>query len=45
VERVAGSAGLVLLGAIVAVASAAALVRRRRSGRDGRPAPDEPGEH
>ena len=39
-ERVAGQAGLVLLGAIVAVAAAAALVRRQRARRHGRSAPD-----
>jgi membrane-associated protein len=43
VERVAGRAGLVLLGAIVAGAAAAALVRRRRPRRHGRPAPNGPG--
>jgi membrane-associated protein len=43
VERVAGRAGLVLLGAIVAGAAAAALGHRRRSDRHGRPTPDGPG--
>jgi membrane-associated protein len=41
-ERFAGGAGLVVLGAIV-VAAAVALVRRRRPGHRGRPAPDRPG--
>jgi membrane-associated protein len=44
VERVAGRAGLVLLGVIAAGAAAAVLVRRRRSGRHGRPTPDRPAE-
>jgi membrane-associated protein len=43
-ERVAGRAGLVPLGVLVAGAAAAALVRRRRSGRHRRPAPDGPAE-
>jgi membrane-associated protein len=40
-ERVAGGAGLVLLGVIVAGA-AAALLHRRRRGHRGRPAPERP---
>jgi membrane-associated protein len=44
-ERVAGRAGLVLLGAIVATAAGAALLHRRRLGRRGRPAaPERPGD-
>jgi membrane-associated protein len=43
-ERVAGRAGLVLLGAIVAVAAAAALLHRRRPRHRGRPAPERPGD-
>jgi membrane-associated protein len=42
-ERFAGGAGLVVLGAIV-VAAAVALVRRRRPGDRGRPAPGRPGD-
>jgi membrane-associated protein len=42
VEHVAGTAGLVLLGMLVAGAAAATLVRRRRSARNGRPAPERP---
>ena len=45
-ERVAGRAGLVLLGTIVVVvAAAAALLHRRRPGHRGRPAPERPGDH
>jgi membrane-associated protein len=44
-ERVAGRAGLVLLGVIVAGAAVAVLVRRRRSGRHRGPAPEGPGGH
>jgi membrane-associated protein len=44
-EGVAGRAGLVLLGTIVVVAAAAALLRWRRSGDRGRPAPERPGRH
>jgi membrane-associated protein len=43
-ERVAGRAGLVLLGTIVVVAAAAALLRRRRPGHRDRPAPERPGD-
>jgi len=43
-ERVAGWAGLVLLGVIVVVAAAAALLRRRRPGHRERPAPEGPGD-
>jgi membrane-associated protein len=43
-ERVAGQAGLVLLGAIVVGAAAAALLRRRRARRRGRSAPGRPGD-
>ena len=43
-EGVAGRAGLVLLGTIVA-AAAAALLRWRRSGDRGRPPPERPGRH
>ncbi len=43
-ERVAGTAGLVLLGAIAVVAMAM-LLGRRRSARHGRPAPSRHGEH
>jgi len=42
-ERVAGRAGLVLLGVIVAGTAVAVLVRRRRSGRHRGPAPEGPG--
>lgn len=42
VERVAGQAGLALLGVIVVAAAAAALLRRRRPGHHGRPAPGQP---
>jgi membrane-associated protein len=42
-ERVAGQAGLVLVGAIV-VAATVALVRRRRPGHRGRPGPERPGD-
>jgi membrane-associated protein len=42
-ERVAGRAGLVLLGAIVAGAVAAALLYRRRPGHRDRPTPGRPG--
>jgi membrane-associated protein len=42
-ERLAGRAGLVLLGT-VAAAAAVLLVRRRRPGRRGRPAPEGPGD-
>jgi hypothetical protein len=42
-ERVAGRAGLLLLGVIVAGAATAVLVRRRRSGRHGSAAPEGPG--
>jgi hypothetical protein len=41
-ERVAGQAGLVLLGTIV-VAAAAALLHRRRPGHRDRPTPGRPG--
>jgi membrane-associated protein len=41
-ERVAGGAGLVLLGVIVAGAAAAALLHRRRLGHRDRPAPERP---
>ena len=41
-ERFAGRTGLVLLATIV-VATTAALVRRRRPGHRGRPAPERPG--
>jgi membrane-associated protein len=44
VERVAGQAGLVLLGAIVVGAATAALIRRRRARRRGRSAPEWPGD-
>ena len=44
-ESVAGRAGLVLLGTIVVVAAAVALLRWRRSGDRGRPAPERPGRH
>jgi membrane-associated protein len=44
VERVAGRAGLVLLGAIVVVTAAAALLHRRRHGHLGRPAPERSGD-
>jgi membrane-associated protein len=44
VERVAGTAGLVLLGAIAVVAMAT-LLGRRRSARHGPPAPPRHGEH
>ena len=44
-ERVAGRAGLVLLGMIVVGAAAAALLRWRRSGNRGRPSPQRPGTH
>ena len=44
-EGVAGRAGLVLLGTIVVVAVAAALLRWRRSGDRGWPAPERPGRH
>jgi membrane-associated protein len=43
-ERVAGQAGLVLLGAIVVGAAAVALLRRRRARRRGRSAPERPGD-
>jgi membrane-associated protein len=43
VERVAGTAGLILLGAIAVVAMAT-LRGRRRSARPGRPAPERHGE-
>jgi membrane-associated protein len=43
-ERVAGQAGLVLLGAIVVGAAAVALLRRRRARRCGRSAPERPGD-
>jgi membrane-associated protein len=43
-EGVAGRAGLVLLGALVVVAAAAALLHRRRPGHRGRPAPGRPGD-
>jgi membrane-associated protein len=42
-ERVAGRAGLVLLGTIVVVTAGVALLRRRRPGHRGRPAPGRPG--
>jgi membrane-associated protein len=45
VERVAGRAGLVLLGVIVVGGVAVALLRRRRSGDRGRPEPERPGTH
>jgi membrane-associated protein len=41
-ERVAGRAGLVVVGTVVVVAAAAALWHRRRLGRRGRPAPGRP---
>jgi membrane-associated protein len=44
-EHIAGRVGLVLLGVILVGAAAAALVRRRRSGRHGRAAPERPGGH
>jgi undecaprenyl-diphosphatase len=43
-ERVAGQAGLALLGTIVVVAAAAALLHRRRPRHRGRPAPGRPGD-
>jgi len=43
-ERVAGRAGLALLGAIVVVAVAAALLHRRRPGHRDRRAPERPGD-
>jgi membrane-associated protein len=43
-ERVAGQAGLVLLGTIVVVAAVAALLHRRRPGHRDRPAPGRPGD-
>ena len=43
-ERIAGQAGLVLLGAVVVVAGAAAVVHRRRQGHRGQPVPDRPGD-
>jgi membrane-associated protein len=43
-ERVAGQAGLVLLGAIVVGAAAVALLRRRRARRRGRSVPGRPGD-
>jgi membrane-associated protein len=43
-ERVAGQAGLVLLGAIVVGAAAVALLRRRRARRRGRSTPERPGD-
>jgi membrane-associated protein len=42
-EGVAGRAGLVLLGTIVVVTAAAALLHRRRPDHRGRPAPGRPG--
>jgi membrane-associated protein len=42
-ERLAGRAGLVLLATIV-VAATVVLVRRRRPGHRGRPAPERPGD-
>jgi membrane protein DedA with SNARE-associated domain len=44
-ERVAGRAGLVVLGMIVVGAAAAALLRWRRSANRGRPSPQRPGTH
>jgi membrane-associated protein len=43
-ERVAGRAGLVVLGTVVVVAAAAALLHRRRPGHRDRPAPERPGD-
>ena len=43
-ERVAGQAGLVVLGTVVVVAAAAALLHRRRPGHRDRPAPERPGD-
>jgi undecaprenyl-diphosphatase len=43
-ERVAGQAGLVLLGTIVVAGAAAVLLHRRRPGRRGRAAPGRPGD-
>jgi membrane-associated protein len=43
-ERLAGRAGLLLLGAIVVGAAAAVLLRRRRPGHRGRPTPERPGD-
>jgi undecaprenyl-diphosphatase len=39
-ERIAGEAGIVMLGVIVVGATVAALVHRRRHGHRGQPAPD-----
>jgi membrane-associated protein len=43
-ERVAGGAGLALLGTIVLAAAAAALLHRWRPGHHGRPTPERPGD-
>ena len=43
-ERVAGRAGLVVLGTVVVGAVAAALLHRRRPGHRDRPAPERPGD-
>jgi len=43
-ERVAGQAGLVVLGTVVVVAAAAALLHRRRPGHRDRRAPERPGD-
>jgi len=43
-ERVAGQAGLVVLGTVVVVAAAAALLHRWRPGHRDRPAPERPGD-
>ena len=43
-ERVAGQAGLVVLGTVVVGAAAAALLHRRRPGHRDRPAPERPGD-
>jgi membrane-associated protein len=42
VEQVAGTAGLVLLGVIMAGVATVTLLRRRRSAGNGRPAPERP---